>query len=114
MNYSVVAQKVLDNVGGIENIREVTHCDTRLRLVLKDSNAADKAAIEKIEGVVQLVESGSQFQVVLCGKVNNVYDEFLKLVKTERGTEIAVGNEKQPGSFIIRKIYELFGREQKA
>ena len=46
MDYKVVSQQVVDNVGGLENIEGATHCVTRLRLVLKDTSKYNKAARE--------------------------------------------------------------------
>lgn len=51
MDYKVVSQQVVDNVGGLENIEGATHCVTRLRLVLKDTSKYNKAELENIDGV---------------------------------------------------------------
>ena len=72
MNYKNVAQSILDNVGGPDNVKDATHCFTRLRLVLRDDDKADKAAVERLEGVIQVVESGGQFQIVLGGDRKSV------------------------------------------
>ena len=74
MDYKQVAKSILDNVGGAENVKDATHCFTRLRLVLRDPAKASKDAVSKLEGVIQVVEAGGQFQVVLGGKVNKIYD----------------------------------------
>ena len=81
MDYKVVAKNILDKVGGPENVKDATHCFTRLRLVLNDPSKASKDEVSKLEGVISVVDSGGQFQVVLGGKVNKVYDEFLPLVQ---------------------------------
>ena len=64
MDYNKVAQDILDNVGGKSNVKNVTHCFTRLRFVLKDNSKADKSVVEHLEGVISVVEAGGQFQVV--------------------------------------------------
>lgn len=48
MDYKVVSQQVVDNVGGLENIEGATHCVTRLRLVLKDTSKYNKAELENM------------------------------------------------------------------
>ena len=77
MDINKVAKSILKHVGGEENIKDVSHCFTRLRLVLKDETKADKQAVERLEGVIQVVISGGQFQVVLGSKVNQVYDDAI-------------------------------------
>lgn len=74
MDIHQTARDILDHVGGKENIKDVTHCFTRIRFVLKDESKADRKAVEQIEGVIQVVISGGQFQVVLGPKVAAVYD----------------------------------------
>lgn len=83
MDISKVAQDILKHVGGKENIKDVSHCMTRLRFVLKDKNKADKAVVERLEGVIQVVISGGQFQVVLGSKVTKVYDAMLPMLDLE-------------------------------
>ncbi|MDY2731327.1 MAG: PTS transporter subunit EIIB, partial [Erysipelotrichaceae bacterium] len=80
MDYRKVAEGILATVGGKENIQDVTHCLTRLRLVLKNREAIDLKDIEKCEGVMGVVEQGGQVQVIIGTKVEHVYDEFCKLV----------------------------------
>ncbi len=109
MNYKNVAQSILDNVGGPDNVKDATHCFTRLRLVLKNDDLADKAAVERLEGVIQVVESGGQFQIVLGGKVNKVYDEFIQLVNVEGGEETGIEADKgSAGSNILQIISKIF------
>ena len=80
MDPKQTAAEILENVGGKENISDVSHCFTRLRLVLKDGSLANKDVIEHVEGVIQVVEAGGQFQIVLGAKVTKVYDEILPMI----------------------------------
>ena len=109
MDYKQIAQSILDNVGGADNVRDASHCFTRLRLVLKDPAKASKDAVSKQEGVIQVVEAGGQFQVVLGGKVNKVYNEFLPLVniKAEDG-EAIVGDKGSIWNTILQTISKIF------
>ena len=80
MDYQKIAKIILSNVGGKENVNELTHCFTRLRFVLKDPAKIDKEKISRVEGVITVVESAGQFQVVLGNKVEKVFAEIEPLV----------------------------------
>lgn len=68
-----IAEKVVAAVGGKDNISSVTHCMTRLRFTLKDGSLPDQEAVKKIRGVLGVVVSGGQFQVVIGQNVPKVY-----------------------------------------
>ncbi len=89
MNYNQIAKDILMNVGGSGNVKGLTHCFTRLRFQLKDSKKANKETIEHLEGVISVVESGGQFQVVLGTKVNQVYDAIIPMISIDETTEIS-------------------------
>jgi PTS system beta-glucosides-specific IIC component len=89
MNYNQIAKDILTNVGGSGNVKGLTHCFTRLRFQLKDSKRANKKTIEHLEGVISVVESGGQFQVVLGTKVNQVYDAIVPMISIDETTEIS-------------------------
>lgn len=89
MNYNQIATDILTNVGGSGNVKGLTHCFTRLRFQLKDSKKANKETIEHLEGVISVVESGGQFQVVLGTKVNQVYDAIIPMISIDETTEIS-------------------------
>ncbi len=106
MDYRKVAQDILENVGGADNVADLTHCFTRLRFVLKDRNRANKEVVEKLEGVIQVVEAGGQFQVVIGTKVDKVYEEMLPMVNLS-GEKV----EADKGSFwnrILQGISKIF------
>ena len=90
MNYNQIAKDILTNVGGSGNVKGLTHCFTRLRFQLKDSKKANKETIEHLEGVISVVESGGQYQVVLGTKVNQVYDAIIPMISIDESTEISV------------------------
>ena len=110
MDCKKVASDILENVGGKENIKSMTHCFTRLRFVLRDSKKANKDVVSRLEGVIQVVEAGGQFQVVLGSKVNKVYDQAVTLLGGEiGGGEVDVPAEKQSfGNQLIQKLGEIF------
>ncbi|MEH2921400.1 PTS beta-glucoside transporter subunit IIABC [Samsonia erythrinae] len=73
MEYKTLASEILDGVGGRGNILSVIHCATRLRFKLKDNQKADTASLKRHPGVIMVVESGGQFQVVIGNHVSDVY-----------------------------------------
>lgn len=80
MGYQNFAKEIVNLIGGKENISSVTHCVTRLRFILKDNAKADKERLEKLDGVITIIESIGQFQVVVGNKVNDVYDAVVELI----------------------------------
>ena len=73
MSQEKLAREIVERVGGEKNVQSLVHCATRLRFVLKDDSKADKAGLEKTEGVIAVKENGGQFQVVVGNKVPEVY-----------------------------------------
>lgn len=74
MDHKTVADRVLQDVGGVENIRAAAHCATRLRLVLKDSSKINQEAIDEDEDLKGSFENAGQFQIIVGpGDVNEVY-----------------------------------------
>lgn len=80
MAYKDLVEEILKNVGGKENIAGLTHCITRLRFNLKDESIADTGALKKTKGVVTVVQSGGQYQVVIGNHVPEVYQELLTML----------------------------------
>lgn len=78
MKYQELVEQILSNIGGKDNIGGLTHCITRLRFKLKDESKANTEAIKKIKGVVTVVQSGGQYQVVIGNHVPEVYKEFMQ------------------------------------
>ncbi len=83
-----IAERVLELVGGAENVTTATNCMTRLRLTLKDRDKADVEQIKKIRGVLGAQWSGSQLQVIIGQNVPKVLDEFIALSGVARGAEV--------------------------
>ncbi|CPR19483.1 PTS beta-glucoside transporter subunit IIABC [Brenneria goodwinii] len=77
MKYKTLASEILEGVGGRENVNNVIHCATRLRFKLKDSKKANISALKNNPGIIMVLESGGQFQVVVGNHVGDVYQDFL-------------------------------------
>lgn len=72
-DYPALAGEILHNIGGEDNVSSVVHCATRLRFMLKDRSKAREEVIRKLPGVITVVDSGGQFQVVIGNNVPLVY-----------------------------------------
>ncbi|MCR0569681.1 PTS transporter subunit EIIC [[Clostridium] innocuum] len=70
-----LAADILEYVGGVDNVRDVAHCMTRLRIVVKDEKAVQMKQLEGLEGVMKVVILGGQYQIVLGGIVDDIFDE---------------------------------------
>ena len=79
MDFKQLAREVVKNVGGAENIVSLTHCATRLRFKLADPAKADKNAACKISGVINVIESGGQFQIIIGNEVTQAFDAIEEL-----------------------------------
>ncbi len=101
-DYAIVSRAIVESIGGIENIASVTHCMTRLRFVLKDSQKANEAAVKAIDGVMGVVVQGGQFQVIIGNHVGTAYQEVMKLGSFGEESQIARGEIKEP--LTLKKI----------
>ena len=87
MDFKSIAKEILVNVGNEENIKDVIHCHTRLRFSLINFEKVNKDNLSKIEGVITVVESMDQLQVVIGSKVDKVYKELETMInKTNKST----------------------------
>lgn len=75
-DYEKLAVDIIDAVGGKNNIIKVSRCATRLRLVLKETTNEAKENVSNLTGVITVVESGGQFQVVIGTHVGKVFDKI--------------------------------------
>lgn len=73
MKHQALAKKIIDHVGGKENINSLVHCATRLRFKLNDNQKANAQVLKQCPGVIMVVESGGQFQVVIGNDVGDVW-----------------------------------------
>ena len=78
MDYTNTAKEILEKVGGKANVSSVTHCMTRLRLILKDESIVNDDEIKAIKGVVGLMKKAGQYQIVIGNEVAKCYKEVLR------------------------------------
>lgn len=72
--FDATAWDIIDNIGGADNVRSFTHCITRVRFYLKDESKADDKTVADLDGVIDVVKAGGQYQVVIGADVEDVYD----------------------------------------
>ncbi|RIN83515.1 PTS cellobiose/arbutin/salicin transporter subunit IIBC [Mammaliicoccus sciuri] len=77
-NEQRMADEILKHIGGSNNVKNLTHCMTRLRFVLKDDSKADDDAIKNIDGVMGLRKQGGQYQVIVGNNVSHTYTALMK------------------------------------
>lgn len=95
MNYQQLAQEILSLVGGEENVEKVWHCATRLRFKLVDESKAATDKLNQLDGVVTVVQSAGQYQVVIGNSVGKVYDQITPLIHESKESQTRESQEKQ-------------------
>ncbi|WP_462408516.1 beta-glucoside-specific PTS transporter subunit IIABC [Neobacillus sp. Marseille-QA0830] len=101
MKYEQLAKEIIENVGGKENVNSVVHCVTRLRFKLKDEGKANTDVLKNMEGVVTVMKSGGQYQVVIGNHVPDVYQAVVQVGGFQSQNQVdADDGEKGKSSFI--------------
>lgn len=77
-DYSSSINRIIQLVGGTENIQNLVHCVTRLRFTLKNLEKANVAELKKVEGVIDVVMTSEQCQVVIGPKVKDYYNAIME------------------------------------
>lgn len=105
MNYEQGAKEILENIGGKENIAGMTHCATRLRFNLRDTSKANTAAIEEVNGVVNVINKAGQYQILIGTDVPKLYNQMEDLMgpKESRANDSTNDNDSSQG--IINTIF---------
>lgn len=79
MKYEKLAKEIIQNVGGKDNVNSLTHCITRLRFKLKDESKANTEVLKNMDGIVTVVQSGGQYQVVIGNHVPELYADVIAI-----------------------------------
>lgn len=108
MNYQELGMKILDLVGGKENVTGLTHCATRLRFNLKDEAKAKTEELKKTPGVLGVAQSGGQYQVIIGNDVNHVYKPIAEVCDLNQSKEAAPEEKKSLGARLIDTITGIF------
>lgn len=113
MKYQALCEAIFAKVGGKENIIDVSHCITRLRFHLVDESKADTAGLKATKGVVDVIQNGGQYQVVVGTQVEDIYKEFCDLYDFSKKPAVPVeapadGKKSDPFSRLLGVISEIF------
>lgn len=104
--YQALAHDIVEHLGGKENVTGLVHCITRLRFNLKDESKADDDYLKALDGVVTVMKSGGQYQVVIGNHVADVYDAVLPLLEL---TDSKVRFQQERGPLFDRMIDAISG-----
>ena len=105
MKNKQLAEVIIEHVGGKDNIISLVHCATRLRFALKDESKANAEFLKKQAGIITVVQSGGQFQVVIGNSVADVFNVIMQLTNlNEKPT-----NDAPPATpkGIVSKLIDL-------
>lgn len=104
MKYETLAKSIIENVGGTKNINSLTHCVTRLRFKLKDESKANTEVLKKMDGIVTVIKSGGQYQVVIGNHVPDVYQEVVEVGNLQSSDQ---ASESDSDTNIFNKFVDL-------
>lgn len=79
MKYQKLCDEIITKVGGRDNVLDVSHCITRLRFHLKDESLAQTNELKATKGVVDVIQAGGQYQVVIGATVEAVYNDLVQI-----------------------------------
>lgn len=100
--YTKLINEIIKGVGGKENIQQVDHCMTRLRFLLVDVSKTNQEDLKKTEGVLQVLNAGGQFQIVIGQHVADVYDELISSLDLKPKASISEDQSKPK-----KKVFEI-------
>ena len=102
--YESLAKEIVRNVGGKDNVISLTHCITRLRFKLKDESIARDDVLKNMEGVVTVMKSGGQYQVVIGNHVPDVYADVMPILGLEERSAEA---EETSGGTLFNRFIDI-------
>ena len=107
--YKTLAEEIIKNVGGKENINTLTHCITRLRFKLKDESKANDNILNKTNGVVTVMKSGGQYQVVIGNHVADVYKEVSDILNLDNINSVNDNADKVKENLFSKAVDTVSG-----
>ena len=116
MNIQEKAGRILEFVGGKDNVTYVTYCMTRLRITPKDKGLIQDEDIQKMTGIVGTKTVGTQYQIIIGSEVENVYKELCQIAGFEihEGIDeivddISQKKEKLTPKSILNNVLDVIG-----
>ena len=105
--YENLAKDIVRNVGGKENVSSLTHCITRLRFKLKDESKANDEVLKDMEGVVTVMKSGGQYQVVIGNHVPEVYADVMPLLRLVEGEASQEDDGDEKSNNLLKRMIDV-------
>lgn len=106
MSMQETASRILQEVGGEENVDSLTHCVTRLRFTLKSADNVDEGRVKAIPGVLGVVNQGGQFQVIIGPDVASAYNEILKLGAFSTSAPLDDNEDDAPKKGFVNRVLD--------
>lgn len=107
MKYEDLAKEIVEKVGGRENIRSVVHCITRLRFQLKDEGIAQTEELKEMDGIVTVMKSGGQYQVVIGNHVPEVYAAVIAIGGMQAETPLDINEDDKQKTSIFNSFIDI-------
>ena len=107
MDYKAIGKKIISLVGGTENIRQLTHCATRLRFEFYKKEKVDVKSIENIPGVIGVVEKGGQFQVIIGNEVQTAFRAISEEMKHSEENDGNRELDREEKTTIVNRIISV-------
>ena len=107
MAYEDLSREIIADIGGKDNVVSVVHCTTRLRFKLKDMKKANDDKLKATDGVISVVKSGGQYQVVIGNNVADVYDTLVKVGGFSGGGSISDDDVDNSNMSLADKFIDL-------
>lgn len=109
VDFRTSASQLVELIGGKANISKVAHCITRVRFTLNDPSiaSANMNAVKQIPGVLQVVEAGGQYQVVIGPQVERMYDAVIALTGdngSEETKDTESSSKTKPVDFVMKLV----------
>ena len=108
--FEETSRYILEHVGGVGNITNVTHCATRLRIEVAKKSIFDMEALKTIPESAGIVDKGRQIHVIIGPKVNDAYNEFLTIsgwkpgMNADAEVEDLTANQPHNAKWVMDKI----------
>lgn len=93
-SFNELANIIVTNVGGKDNINGLRHCITRVRFQLNDESKANDEVLKNTEGVISVVKGGNEYMVVIGNNVSEVYEAVCKVLGISEGEAISSSKEE--------------------
>ena len=109
--YEELASQIIELIGGRDNVNTVTHCITRVRFKLKDESRTDDEKLTELPQIIKVMHANGQFQIVVGGIVEDVYEAVLKAGGFTGGGSVDADDDagpKGPADVAIDLISGIF------